>query len=531
LPGAAESSIIEYMFDNEGGLEGMSLSESDGSDGSDWPGSDGLAFVDRGEVPEPPSWLVEGLSSDQGCADASVARLLDVVVSPDDAMAWAAVTAPGGLTAEVLAVVDRGRLSEKGRTDLLIAVHRQQAWTAAQAHQAAAIVEAKQGELSDPVYPDGKHWVVEQVRTALRVGGDEARTRLLEGVVLTQTLPATLALLESGAISDRQATRLVEEVIGLNPELVPELEGLVLARAAEQSYAAFRRSVIRARAIVAPKEAEQDREQQMTQRRVVFTPRANGMSEVWALLPSEGAQVLHAAVRALAGREGPTDTRKVAQREADGLIEMATWVLHHDGLPREQGLRPQIQITMTLETLLGLNDLPAELDGIGPIPSSVARRLAHDPTGTWRRLIVDPINGRCLDYGRSTYTPPAQLREHSIAVHRTCIFPGCHRHARRCDLDHHQDWNDLGETSDANIGPLCPRHHHLKHDTRWQLTKTNDGYTWTDPTGHTYTSRPDPYPITPPEYPFRDPATKEETTTADQTRQPSIDPADDPPPF
>ena len=86
-------------------------SEPDGSDGFWW-----------GEVPEPPDWLVAGLSSDGRYVDPSRPTLLDVLVNPDDAMAWAVDYGPGAEVAAVLATVDRERLSEKGRTDLLVAV-------------------------------------------------------------------------------------------------------------------------------------------------------------------------------------------------------------------------------------------------------------------------------------------------------------------------------------------------------------------------------------------------------------------------
>jgi hypothetical protein len=207
-------------------------------------------------------------------------------------------------------------------------------------------------------------------------------------------------------------------------------------------------------------------------------------------LPSEGALALQTAIRALSGKDGSDDERSYDQRQADALVDMGVWVLHQDCLPREQGLRPTIQVTMTLETLLGLSDQPADLDGVGPLPASIARHLAFDPTGTWRRLIIDPINGRCLDYGQSVYKPPPDLREHLIATNRTCVFPGCARHARRCDLDHHRPFDEHGPTADANMGPLCKRHHHMKHETKWRLRKHHDGYEWTDPTGHTYYSTP-----------------------------------------
>jgi hypothetical protein len=68
-------------------------------------------------------------------------------------------------------------------------------------------------------------------------------------------------------------------------------------------------------------------------------------------------------------------------------------------------MRPAIPVCVALSTLLGLDQQPGELAGTGPIPASIARRLAADPTGTWRRLVTDEL-GKLVDYGRTTYRPP-----------------------------------------------------------------------------------------------------------------------------
>ena len=42
---------------------------------------------------------------------------------------------------------------------------------------------------------------------------------------------------------------------------------------------------------------------------------------------------------------------------------------------------------------------------------------------------------------------------------------------------------------------LCRHHHILKHHPRWHLTQPAPGtFTWTTPTGRTYTTTPDPHP-------------------------------------
>jgi HNH endonuclease len=159
-------------------------------------------------------------------------------------------------------------------------------------------------------------------------------------------------------------------------------------------------------------------------------------------------------------------------------------------------MRPAIQVTVALSTLLGCDEQPGELAGHGPIPATLARHIAADPTGTWRRLITDPATGALLDHNTTTYRPPANLTAFVIARDQTCTFPGCQRSAQRCDLDHQIPASAGGSTSPANLAALCRRHHRAKHQAGWQVRRdrhTGDSH-WRSPTGHAYLSRPPTYP-------------------------------------
>ena len=132
---------------------------------------------------------------------------------------------------------------------------------------------------------------------------------------------------------------------------------------------------------------------------------------------------------------GQTDDRSADQRRADALVEVFARVLADPSLPEQYGKRPAIQVTVQLSTLLGGDNQPAHPDGYGPITADPARRIAADQSGTWRRLVTDDT-GQLLDYGRTTYRPPANLTDHVTARDRTRTFPGCRRAAKLCDLDH-----------------------------------------------------------------------------------------------
>jgi hypothetical protein len=235
---------------------------------------------------------------------------------------------------------------------------------------------------------------------------------------------------------------------------------------------------------VDPRRAEQRHEDALAGRRVVFTPHDDGVTELWALLPADGAALIETVLNSLAGTQ--TDDRSADQRRADALVDAFARVLADPSLPEQHGQRPAISVTVAITTLLGCDEQPAELDGYGPITAAMARRIAADETGTWRRLVTDEA-GQLLDYSRKTYRPPANLTDHVIARDHTCRFPGCRRKALLCDLDHREPFSAGGETSGDNIGALCTRHHRAKHSAGWRVKHGPDGTsTWTSPTGHRY---------------------------------------------
>jgi hypothetical protein len=153
-----------------------------------------------------------------------------------------------------------------------------------------------------------------------------------------------------------------------------------------------------------------------------------------------------------------------------------------------------VNVVIAFSTLIGADDQPGELNG-HPIPARLARLLAADPTGTWRRLVTDEM-GVLRDYGRTRYRPPADLANFVRARDRECVFPTCTRRADTCDLDHRTEWANGGHTNEPNIDLVSPRHHHARHEGGWNKQRLPDGsIQWTSPTGHYYTKPPATYPI------------------------------------
>src|SRR3954447_23816431 len=135
------------------------------------------------------------------------------------------------------------------------------------------------------------------------------------------------------------------------------------------------------------------------------------MASLTAVLPAPEAQLIFTRLTAATDLLPAEDPRSRDQQRADLLTDAMLSGLPLDALPRVQGRRPAIQVTVSADTLLGLDDQPAQLTGYGPITAESARRLAADTSGTWRRLLTDSDTGALLDIGQRCYRPAQRLRD------------------------------------------------------------------------------------------------------------------------
>jgi hypothetical protein len=408
-------------------------------------------------------------------------------------------------------------LSQAGRVDALVGLERLQAWASAlQVRMIAALID--EPHAASPAPKLDRDWAKEDVRTALAESVSGVQARIHTASDLVHRLPATLAALEEGRLTARHATAVVDTVRTLDNTAAREVEAAVLPDPEKigipgPTMASFRRKLRKAGIKADPRSAEEKAARAAEDRDVWVLREENGMAFLGAPLPAEGAATVSAAVDAKAEQiREPDDPRTKAQRRADGLVQICADYLNGDGVkikkdaagvatrsgaqaPRYHGLRPQIHVSVALSTLLGMDEQPGELDGHGPIPADLARRLAADPSGTWRRLVTDEL-GHLVDYGRTTYEPPADLAQFVIARDRTCRAPGCERPAARSDLHHVQWWSRGGETNAANLIAACERNHYAVHEGSWQVTREPAGtVVWTSPTtGHVYRVPPAAYP-------------------------------------
>jgi hypothetical protein len=494
-----------------------------------------------------PDW-VRAIHAEQDRATA-VALLASTVPGLEgvDEVDDLAGVAPGVALAAVLDTTDLGGLSDAGLVEVVAAWQRMSAWVHAHTTRAAAALAGRAS--MNPT------WSVAAGGPPARAGvaGDElamrlacsrrTATRLVEhGQAYAGVLSATGNALATGRITAVVADKIADRLADQPIDVALAAEHRVLTSAGQRTPTQIDRDLEKALLVVDPHEATH-RIERARGTRCVHRPRVlpDGMASLTAILPAATTARIEATLEnAARTARSAGDPRTLDQLRADGLTDL---ILHttcttphtvqvHEvaeasgdtgpddntaatrladdadaptGHPTAARTacgnaphhRTEIRITVALTTLLGLDEHPGDLTGIGPIDATTARDLALAEGGVWRRIITDPLSGTVLDVGRTTYRPPRALARHVHVRDQTCARPGCTTPAEACDLDHtieyHHppDGQPPGTTADHNLGPLCRRDHRLKTDGGFTLRQTAPGtYLWTTPAGHHYATTP-----------------------------------------
>ncbi|MDF2966706.1 MAG: hypothetical protein K0Q93_484 [Nocardioidaceae bacterium] len=181
----------------------------------------------------------------------------------------------------------------------------------------------------------------------------------------------------------------------------------------------------------------------------------------------------------------------------------------------------ELQVVMSAETLLGIDDEPALLRGsdgqaaYGPIAAQVAREIAD--TAARRTLIAlfaDPVDGRLLAMDSSSRFFTGRLRDFCVWRDQVCRLGG----GRIAEVDHRDEVQAQGPTSARNGQSVARLSHRIKDHPGITARVVDPGSApasgptaaddpgpwlgalraaapeveWQMPTGHTYLSVPPP---------------------------------------
>jgi hypothetical protein len=150
----------------------------------------------------------------------------------------------------------------------------------------------------------------------------------------------------------------------------------------------------------------------------------------------------------------------------DALDTVTQW-------PTQRWARPVINVTVPVQTLMGITDTPGVLSGGESIPAGLVRVLAEDPESTWYRMLTDPAR-ECVELSTRSYKPTGPIVRQVVAAAGSCFGPVCVTPASESEIDHRVA-HPHGATSTENLGPGCKRHHKAKHAPGFGLTRQPDG--------------------------------------------------------
>jgi hypothetical protein len=245
---------------------------------------------------------------------------------------------------------------------------------------------------------------------------------------LVHDLPDTLVALTAGEISYRHAQILVDHTAALDSATRAALEAAALPYARNLTAAKFERKIRTLRERANPESIRERHERAACDREVVFAPARDGMAWLSAYLPAVDALGAFNRISEWASNlQHPTEVRTLTQLCADVFRDLVIDGQVTDGEPGDaqpgdgepgnalsgnagRGVTAKVFVTVPVLTLLGREDLPATLDGYGPIDADTARMLAgHAPSFV-----------RCCALGGSGELPGAAGSEELVTG------SGCH---------------------------------------------------------------------------------------------------------
>ena len=291
-------------------------------------------------------------------------------------------------------------------------------------------------------------------------------------------MPLTSLAYRSGSISGAQVDVLIE-IRAIAGEPFSDAEAQLVAMAMETPMVReLRKRLDYWVARVAGEDLASDRNH-IREVRSLTLRRDGEMMRINGWLDIESGERL--AVGLDPGPPADGDARSAPARRADLLLDLL------DG----SSTRPGISIIVSADTLLeGAPGLSETGNGTF-LTADEIKRIACDADLT--RVVFGP-ESQPLDVGRTKRLVTPAMRIAVIARDLHCVFPGCDRPARWCDIHHLIHWADDGATCIENLVLLCRHHHTLVHEAGWAITGTPGDLRFFRPDGTRLGEEPPPRP-------------------------------------
>ena len=326
------------------------------------------------------------------------------------------------------------------------------------------------------------NWYAHQTRT-VRPAAHRAM-RLAER--LEEAHPAVDAALAEAAINVDQAAVIVEAVDALPTDLiaaevVEQVEAFLLREAADHDARDLRILGRRLLEVLDPDAADAEEARRLAAEEAAaraaasFTLADDGQGKCHGrfTIPSLHGSMLRKHLLALATtKRHPDPPAETPTKQRLGHAFMEYLETRPEGsVPNSGGCAATVVVTIALETLLGGLKAAGLCDGTR-ISAGEARRLACTAG-----VIPAVLGGasEVLDLGRQRRFHTRAQRIAMGLRDRGCTAVGCDRPPAACHAHHDQHWTSGGPTDVKTGRLLCPRHHTLAHDARYQLKSGPNG--------------------------------------------------------
>ncbi len=302
------------------------------------------------------------------------------------------------------------------------------------------------------------------IKANCHMSGGAAGDRVCIGEQLFR-LGQSSAVMEAGEIGFGHLALIARTSAALGDRLD---EAKLLRQARKMSVFRFRNACTHARHAGDPQGFVAEEVEGVEARSLRFTTADDGVVLVQGILDKVGGAAVRTALEPLAQCGGKDDHRDMERRQADALVDVCMRALDNGLVPQ----RAHLQITASMETLLGLPGAPAaDMEFTLPISAKAVERMACDCAVT--RIILGS-DSTVIDVGRAKRTISGPQRKALKVRDGGCTWPGCDRPVSMTEGHHLMHWIHNGPGDLPNLTLLCYRHHWMVHEGGWQIVRTDD---------------------------------------------------------
>ena len=366
------------------------------------------------------------------------------------------------------------------------------------------------GEGLVPLAGEGTPQVAEfapvELAAHLGTSPDAGRQLIGDALELRHRLPRLFDLVLEGIVPAWRARQAAALTTSLTREMVTWVDKMLACDPQHLTVTRVRRIVDETVLYYDPDRAVADEQAALAARHVTLVHDSGpATTEVRMCLDTIDALRLDDTLADLATglrRLGDTDALEVRRAKAVGVLadpQQALDVLQTGDLTpatRSRAAGGRVELFLHLEStdLADPTRAGGEIERLGAATRDLLAAWLNRPD--LAEITVRPV----LDLHRpdavDRHDPPAWMRHAALLAEATCVFPGCTRDSRGCDLDHItaygpvEDGGPPGQTRLVNLAPLCRTHHRLKTHGRWTYQRLTDNqYLWTTPDGDLFAVR------------------------------------------